>query len=206
MLGRFLVSTPVAAVITFELFVFMHGLIADKAAAINEDVRHERIVLYQTVSDIEPVRDRDMTPADIGDVTEPPPAPRIAVAQTGAPSEASVAIIGRMPELSIKDIQIAREDINFRVSDRDAQPIVRIPPMYPPRAAERSLEGDCLMVFDVGPDGTPINIRAQACSNDTFRDASVRAVEQWRYSPKIIDGQTVARTGVETRITYVLTD
>lgn len=206
MLGRILISAPLAAVITFELFVFMHGLIADKDAAIKDDVRRERIVLHQTITDIEPIKDRDFTPADLGEVIEPPPAPRVAVARTGKPSEASVSIMGRMPELSVGDVQIAREDINFRVSDRDAQPIVRIPPIYPPRAAERGLEGDCLMVFDVGPDGTPVNIQAKACSNDTFREASLRAVEQWRYSPKVIDGQTVARSGVETRISYVLTD
>lgn len=199
---RFLAGAPVAAIVTIELFLMMHSLIADKDAAIDEDAQRTRIVLNQAVEDITPLPKRELLPADIAGIIAPPPAPRIAVIKTGAPTVPGVGIAGRIPALSVRDVDISRQDINFRVSDRDAQPLVRIPPLYPPRAAERGVEGDCLMVFDVGPDGTPYNIRIRNCSSDIFAAASLRAVEQWRYAPKIVKGQTVARTEVETLITY----
>ena len=98
----------------------------------------------------------------------------------------------------------AGDQVSFDVSDRDAQPLVRIPPQYPPRAAERGLEGHCTMSFDVTPDGTPTNIVATECTSSLFERTSVRAVERWRYEPKIQEGTAVWRRGVVTRIDYQL--
>ena len=63
-----------------------------------------------------------------------------------------------------------------------------------------------MMQFDVTPDGTPTNIIALDCSSSLFERSSVRAVERWRYEPKIQNGNAVWRRGVQTRLDYQLAD
>jgi len=99
--------------------------------------------------------------------------------------------------------QIDRNNFNENVSDRDALPLVRIPPIMPTRA-DRS--GHCKVRFDVSPDGTPFNIEAISCSQTLFKLPSVRSVRNWKYNPKIVNGRTVSRSGVETKISFRLTD
>ena len=74
------------------------------------------------------------------------------------------------------------------------------------RAAERGVEGSCWVRFDVTPDGTPTNIDIFRCDSSLFERASVRAVERWRYNPKVEDGVPVARRGVETRFDFRLAE
>src|SRR5690606_19155087 len=145
---------------------------------------------------------RDMTPDQVQEVEPPPPPPEVRKQASILPSEALVNIGGQIPEFEQPELN--RGDISFNVSDRDAQPMVRIPPTYPPRAAEQGLEGNCVMNFDVSPDGQPFNIRAISCTSSMFESTSIRAVERWKYQPKVVDGAPVARTGVQTTIDYEL--
>jgi len=93
--------------------------------------------------------------------------------------------------------------LKIAVSDRDAQPLVRIPPIMPPRA-EKS--GHCRVRFDVSPEGAPFNVITTYCTSKVFDRASTKSVQKWKYNPKIVDGRPVSRTGVESKITFRLTD
>jgi len=73
----------------------------------------------------------------------------------------------------------------------------------PPRA-EKS--GHCTVRFDVSPEGSPFNVTAPYCTQSLFKRASVKSVEKWKYNPKIVDGRSVARSGVESKITFRLSD
>ena len=99
--------------------------------------------------------------------------------------------------------QIDRNSVNQNVSDRDAQPLVRIPPIMPTRA-DRS--GHCKVRFDVSPQGMPFNIEAISCSQTLFKRPSIRSVQNWKYDPKIVNGRTVSRSGVESKISFRLLD
>ncbi len=99
--------------------------------------------------------------------------------------------------------KIDRQSFKIRVGDRDAQPLVRIPPTMPTRA-ERS--GHCRLRFDVAPSGAPFNVMATHCSEKLFERDSIKSVQKWKYIPKIVDGQAVGRSGVETKVTFRLVD
>ena len=73
----------------------------------------------------------------------------------------------------------------------------------PPRA-EKS--GHCKVRFDVSPEGAPFNVQATYCTQSLFERASIKSVQKWKYNPKIVDGRAVARSGVESKITFKLTD
>jgi protein TonB len=137
-------------------------------------------------------------------VDPPPPPPQIERQRAEQPSEGLATVMGAIPEFEAP--QLNSDSVNFSVSDRDAQPLVRIEPQYPMRAAERGVEGSCWVRFDVTPDGTPTNINIYQCDSSLFERASVRAVERWRYNPKVEDGVPVARRGVETRFDFQLSD
>ncbi|MFW6413240.1 MAG: energy transducer TonB, partial [Oceanicaulis sp.] len=132
----------------------------------------------------------------------PPPPPQIEREVADQPSEDLSTQMGDLPEFDTPELNSG--NVSFDVSDRDAQPMVRIPPQYPPRAAERGIQGSCQVTFDVTPDGTPTNISILDCDSSLFERSTIRAVERWRYEPKVQDGTAVWRRGVVTRLDYQL--
>lgn len=195
---RLLISVPLAALFALILFLCMRGLVAVNAIPMAE--KEDTFVV-----DIRPEVPEEKRPArtitPVLDVQAPPPVERLDRNISTRPYENVVAIEGQLPRI---DPPVITTAVSFTVSDRDAQPFIRMAGAYPPSALERGLEGHCLMRFDVTPDGTPTNIRALDCTSSVFATPSVRAVEQWRYKPKIAGGVPVARSGVETRVEYQL--
>ncbi|WP_300528176.1 energy transducer TonB [Maricaulis sp.] len=202
-LGRLLVGGPIAAFVTIALFVIMYNLIIPDEVELGEESDALRISINDEVAEVE-ARRRDTTIDDVDQVDPPPPPPQIERQAAEQPTEGLDTIVGQIPEFDAP--QLASDSVSFSVSDRDAQPLVRIEPQYPPRAAERGVEGTCAVRFDVTPDGTPTNVQILTCSSSMFERASIRAVERWRYNPKIEDGIPVARRGVETQFNFQLAD
>jgi protein TonB len=89
--------------------------------------------------------------------------------------------------------------------DRDAVPVHRVQPRYPADAMARAITGTCHVRFTVGADGSPTDIEPLDC-HSLLADSSVRAIEQWRYLPKIVDGVAVDRPGVETALVFQIQD
>ena len=148
---------------------------------------------------------RNDRPDQPDEIKAPPPPPRIEAAKSEQPDEGLASILGALP--GINPDAVDSGSIAFVVSDRDAQPLVRIPPQYPVRAAERGLEGSCDMTFNVLPDGTVDGTSIQArCTSSMFARDATRAVERWKYQPKIQNGEAVPRYGVATTLDFTLTD
>lgn len=88
----------------------------------------------------------------------------------------------------------------------ERQPIVRIPPVYPPRAVERGIEGYTLLDLHVDVTGSVSDATViEAEPSGIFDRASIRAVLRWKYAPLVIDGNARAfRT--QARLVYRLDD
>lgn len=67
-------------------------------------------------------------------------------------------------------------------------------------------EESVLVQFDVTAEGATENITIVETTNRCLNDSSVVSVRQWEYSPKVLEGEPVARKNVQTLITYVLMD
>jgi len=90
-------------------------------------------------------------------------------------------------------------------SDRDIIPLVRINPEYPPRALSRGIEGYVIVQFNITATGTVRDvIVVDAKPKGMFDQAAVRAVERWRYNPRVEEGVAVERVGVQTMLTFKL--
>jgi len=198
---RFWLGLPIAGIITIALFLLMKLMIS-KELVLPEKEDAFRFSINPTIEELS-IRERDVKADRTKDVKPPPPPPQIEKQKAAQPREGIANISGAIPDFDAP--QLNRGAVNFNVSDRDAQPLVRIPPMYPPRAAERGQEGTCQAFFDVSPQGKPYNVRTE-CTSSMFASSARRSVEKWKYNPKIVDGQPVARSGVVTTITYQLAD
>ncbi|MEE2527021.1 energy transducer TonB [Hyphobacterium sp. HN65] len=200
---RLFIGIPVAIIITFGLFMLMRTLISVDEVEFEEAGEDLTFDITQEVEELN-ARTRDTSIDDVQQVDPPPPPPQVERQAADLPSESLSTIVGNIPEFDTPELNSG--NVSFNVSDRDAQPLVRIPPQYPVRAAERGTEGYCDMTFNVSPDGTPVDIQATYCTSSLFERSSVRAVERWRYSQRIVDGVPQMRRGVVTRIEYELAD
>ncbi|MBI4693445.1 MAG: energy transducer TonB [Gammaproteobacteria bacterium] len=81
----------------------------------------------------------------------------------------------------------ADEDVNL-------VPTYRVPPGYPARALRDGIEGVVTVEFTVDAAGTvhdPKVLKAEPPG--IFDEAVLRVMEQWRFSPKIVDGRPTGR-------------
>ena len=196
---RWIIGVPVAAFVTIGLFVLMMTLIAEEFKP-QDKVATASFEINPTVEDIKVIK-RDTKVQQVKKVVTPPPPPQIERQQAAKPQERIASLEGAIPEFETPKID--KQSFKIAVSDRDAQPLVRIPPIMPPRA-EKS--GHCRVRFDVSPEGAPFNVTTTFCTQRLFERATVKSFQKWKYNPKVVDGRNVARKGVENKVTYRLTD
>jgi protein TonB len=90
-------------------------------------------------------------------------------------------------------------------NDRDTQPIIRVPPQYPPGAAERGIQGWVQVRFSVTPTGIVRDAVIVASEpGAVFDQAALAAVARWRYNPRVESGLAVERVGLETLLRFAL--
>ena len=196
---RWSLSLPFAGFVTAGLAVVMAGLIAvefvpqDKLEAIQADINP----VVQDIAELIPLAPPEMLQA----VKVPPPPPVIGTPKTEEVYVPPVLTKVVTIKFDPKDLTITRSsNINL---DVEYQPLVRIPPIMPSRA-ERS--GHCKVRFDVSPQGQPFNVEAVFCSQQLFARNTVKSVQQWKYHPKVRDGQAITVSGVENIVRFNLTD
>jgi len=197
--SRLAMGLPVAAGVTAALFLLMRSLILVAPGAIPEESPRLTFDINPEVTRRDPVKP---TPDEIELLDPPPPIPEVPVDPTPRPDGELADYIGELPRLDPPVIQT--QNTIFTV-DGDARPVVRIEPVYPNSALQRGIEGDCVMSFDVGTDGVPLNVRAD-CTSAVFTSASVRAVERWRYDPMVVNGEARIRRNLQIRLNFELDD
>ena len=131
--------------------------------------------------------------------------------------------LGQVPEaissleqsLTIEDSQEGKTQLSAYIADLKSKgsfvhkselfprPLVRVPPMFPPRANE---SGHCKAVFDVDKKGMPYNVQTLSCSNMIFAAPTINSIKKWIYNPKLVNGQPVGFEKVKTQVTFKLSD
>ena len=196
---RWVLFIPVAAFVTISLFVLMMTLIAEEFKP-QDKIESASFEINPKVEDIKVIQ-REVKVDKVKKVVTPPPPPTIERAKADKPTERIASLEGAIPEFEAPKID--RGNFKIAVSDRDAQPLVRIPPIMPTRA-EKS--GHCLVRFDVSPEGAPFNVVTTFCTQSLFERATIKSVQKWKFNPKIQEGRAVSRSGVETKVSYRLAD
>ncbi len=88
-------------------------------------------------------------------------------------------------------------------ADRDEMPLVRVEPVYPERALSRGIEGWVLVEFTITAAGTTTDVRAVESQPPGVFDASgIKAVQSWKYTPKVEGGSAVDRRGMRVLLSF----
>ena len=134
---RLFLGTPVAIVVTVVLFLFMYFLISSGDLDLNEDAQTIRIEIGRQIEDTpDQTAQAEFERPQLDSPPPPPPAindanfrPEVSGVRAAAPTFDTQLDIG-----------------NGFNPDRNAQPLVRIPPEYPDRCQSRSGELETVVI------------------------------------------------------------
>ncbi len=195
--ARLIIGVPVAIIVTAILFLIMSGLI-------RQDVKLEDEKAALKLNITAQIQD-----TDISNINKEFKRPTL---DTPPPPPPAVNDPSNRPALDGVRAAIPQLDVSLNVGsgfnpDRDAQPLVRIPPQYPERCMARAKARENVLVeFDVAPEGTTTNIKVVDSTNSCLNSAAIRSVERWKYQPKIVDNQAQWRRGVQTNVAFELSE
>jgi protein TonB len=188
---------PGAAIVTAALFLIM-------SAMIRQDAKLEKERAAISIDITAQIKDTDLANANKQfkrPTLDAPPPPPPAV---NDPSN--------RPALGGVSAAVPKIEANLKIGtgfnpDRDAQPLVRIPPQYPERCMASAKARETVAVeFDVTPEGTTTNIRVVESTNSCLNREAARSVERWKYQPKIVDNKPEWRRGVQTTVVFELSN
>ena len=133
---------------------------------------------------------------------QPPPPPEMNLAKNINPSEA----VGEIMPMADASVELGKAtSLGAGGGDSDVVPLVRVDPQYPPKAKQRRIEGWVDIQFTISPAGTVQDPKVVGANPPSvFEQSALRAVRRWRYSPKVVDGEAVARYGVGVRIRFLI--
>lgn len=191
-----------AAAVTFGLFFLMQYLIVQSPLDVPEEVTSYSIDLLPA-KPVEESKPRRRLPPRLPTQQQPPP-PQLSPVPQERPGVGTLSAMG--PGLDPR-LDLLGPVRGSGPSNSAAIPVVRVPPMYPPRAHQRGIEGWVLVEFTITPTGAvkdPSVIEADP--PNVFNRATLRAIRRWKYKPRFIDGQPVERPRVRTVISFALED
>jgi protein TonB len=201
--SRYAAPLVIAALITFGLFAVMSALIAGQPGGESADAS-TTVILTSLPNEPDPVPEPDPVLPPIP--PSPPLVPRAGI-QITASTHPSPTLPGNPGEVWGGEIQprFERPDLRGPGADQSEIPIVRVEPVYPQRALDRGIEGWVEVEFtvtEVGSFSEPTILRSHPSA--IFDRAALRAIERWKYEPKVVDGQPVARPGMRNRFRFEL--
>jgi periplasmic protein TonB len=198
---RFLVSFVGGVVAALLLFMLMQAMIAtdESGPATRDDP--QRIDFLRVERD-ERIRERErQRPDPPEEPPEPPPPPDMQVQQEQMPQP---DIRMDMPRLDLPagltgGMYLGRAGDHAGAGDGDVIPIVRIEPQWPREALIQGIEGWVRVEFTIREDGTVADPRViEAEPRRIFDRAALRAIQRWRFRPRIVDGRPVERRATQT--------
>ena len=200
---RWAASLAMSISITFALFFFMQALIAT-GEGLDERVNVIKIV-DSTMPEIElEVIEEIDKPEAIQEVAEQQNIPDKQISLSAGP-----ALNIQRAEAAIDETGLDLTNASISATDGDYLPLVAIAPEYPQRAAQRGVEGWCLVSFTVDGLGNVVEdtiVVVDAEPPEMFDRSSVRAAARFKFQPRVRNGEGVAVPGVQYLFRYELED
>ena len=196
---RFVPSAGLAIGVTIGTGLIMAAMIATEFTP-QEKTEALGFEINPVVEEV--ILSTDRTPPElVKRVETPPPPPMIERAEPSQPQESIATVGGSIPDFVPPKLD--RKVFTISIDDTDAKPLVRIPPIMPPRAVR---SGHCAVRFDVSPKGAPYNVTAPYCTQSLFKSATIKSVQNWKFKPKMEGGRPVSMSGVKNRVSFRLLD
>ncbi|USD38836.1 MULTISPECIES: energy transducer TonB [Ferrimonas] len=139
----------------------------------------------------------------------PPPLPPLPTATVTNSSDVTRPMPPSLAPMALSDVGSLTVSMpgkpGFSQSDRQAMPLYRVEPAYPPRAKRMRAEGFVVMKFTIAADGRPTEIAVMESQPvRVFDQAAVKALARWKYQPKMVDGNAVPQPGQTLKLEFRL--
>lgn len=198
---RWAVSMVLAALITLALFYFMQYLI-DTGDQFDERVNVVKIVDATMPEIVNEVIEEIDKPEMIEEVQEDiPDTPDKQISLDAGPA----LNIDRAGANIDTGLDLGNASIS--ATDGDYLPLVAIAPQYPTRAAQRGIQGWCLVSFTVNGLGNVVEDTIEVVDAEPaniFNRSSIRAATRFKFQPRVVDGAGVDVPGVQYLFRYQL--
>ena len=189
-------------VVSFGLFLLMHSLISNSQNP-NMNAKQTTLVNFVDVKHDQQIQTKNYNHPP------PPPPPKKPPPQEKIQTKTDVSHHVQQLPVNVKfDVNSmgsgAGVYINPNAGNRGSYApltaMVRIKPLYPPRAQYQGVEGTITTCFTVEPDGSVSNPHVTHSSSPQARQmlgqAALQTILQWKFFPKKQDGKPVATSGV----------
>lgn len=194
-------APPMALATTLALLLLMYSLIStDYQAPPQEPPSPVETVVMPERQPIEPILPEPPARPDSPD--KAPQAIPEPAARTGGGSSLSVTMPGPAANPQGTGLKL--------FAGGDLMPLIKVAPEYPRRALARGVEGYVTVSYTVTETGRTANVVVlEAVTKDgeatsIFDRAAVAAAEQFKYEPRVEDGQPVPVYGVRNRFVFEL--
>lgn len=136
---------------------------------------------------------------------EPPQIPQIptpvaASADLVAPVPIMTSMPPMTPDMSLSSSSMMGDLlVGVGKGDSEVMPLVRQPAIYPQRAKARKIEGFVTARLSISADGSVTNVEVVSAEPPgIFEREAVRAMYRYRFDPKVVSGQAVEQTAMQT--------
>lgn len=197
-LQRYVLCTPIAGCIALALGVLMNFTLATEFVPQSSDRMRASLAKYVDLPQVTRcggIRKQRYERAPV----KPPAIPKLAIARFDVPP-ISDAVFKLEFDPSL---YMPRVDLKISTRRRTPPHNQRIVPNMPRLFLDGNHSGYCRLRFDLNEDRRPINVTTTLCTDELLREASIEAVEKWRYGGSKDD---LLRRGEKTIIRYDLLD
>ena len=204
---RYLIAAGTGLGVALALFLLMHTLISGEQQV-------TRTGLGGNVVEFIRVREEEITqlkervrPEEPPPPEDPPKPPQIQVTDQSKPPPVPLNI--DMPRIALPvstgdGPYIGPWSPGDQAAEGDVIPIVRIDPQWPREALLEGIQGWVEVEFTILPDGSVADPRVvNSEPRRVFDRNALRAILRWKFKPRIVDGQPVARQATQ-RIDFLL--
>lgn len=195
---RYAVSIVAGLVVALLLFLLMHALISGDSGLKRTDLEGGAIDFIRVREDEMTRLKERVPPKKPPPPKDPPPPPKLKVADQSKPPPVRLDI--ETPRISVpvstgSGPYIGQWQPGDPAAEGDVIPIVTIEPQWPREALLNGTEGWVRIGFTVLPDGSVADPEVIASEPRRLFDRNaIRAILKWKFKPRVIDGQPVARS------------
>lgn len=192
---RFIVSAPVAAVVTVLIFLFIYNQLSPRPFLYTTP-EEPRAVYFQ-------IEEPELICVDCGGWFWLPEKPDTSNPWSDSEKVAKEAPLLEQPSCDL-NCEPVRVELDFPNNTPNA-PVDTFYPRYPEACIDKGVEGLVTVRFDVTPEGRVTNIAILESPDRCFNQPIISAVRKWRYRPQYgDDGKPIAQPGVTKSFKFEL--
>jgi len=202
---RLFLALPLAGALGLALFSFMAWMV-DNGHQRSPDESETLSFNMVMVEQEQEVQRRQRAVPEKPEMPEPPPEAQ------RSQSQAEVTPLNSMSSLPSLDLNTSIDGLAINAptfsdfgSNQQAMPLYRVEPRYPAKALKRGAEGFVIMSFTIDETGRPVDIKVtDANPRRMFEREAMRALKNWKYQPKVVDGKAIAQVGQTVKLEFKL--